>query len=212
MANGFTVVCCIALFSLVLAVYYYPLLPSAVAIHWNLWGNADGFSDKEFGVFFLPVLLAVLSSLFFMLPFLLRQKMSWAYEGFMVVFSMFVLYMYSLILSWNALPLHLNLLQMFAPGFAIIFWFTGFMIERVDRNILIGIRTPWTLASDKVWKSTHALGGAMFKFCAISALLGVAFPQYAFVFVLAPVLLSALALTLYSYFEYRKTRRPARGK
>jgi uncharacterized membrane protein len=212
MANCFTVACCIALFSLALGLYYYPLLPATVAVHWNLWGDADGFSDKAFGVFFLPALLAASSSLLFALPLLLRKPVPWSYEGFLVVFSMFLLYVYSLSLSWNALTPHFSISQFLAPGFAILLWFTGSMIDKVGRNILIGIRTPWTLASDKVWQKTHSFGAGLFKLSAIAALIGIALPQYAFIFVLVPAMLSALVAILYSYSEYRKIRHVARGK
>ncbi len=212
MANGFTVACCISLFSLALGLYYYPFLPSVVAVHWNLWGDADGFSDKAFGVFFLPVLLAASSSLLFALPLLLRKPVPWSYEGFLVVFSIFLLYVYSLVLSWNALPSHISMPQLLAPGFAVLLWFTGSMIDKVGRNMLVGIRTPWTLASDEVWQKTHSFGAGLFKLSAIAALLGIAFPQYAFFFVLVPAMLSALVAVLYSYSEYRKIKHPARGK
>ena len=42
-------------------VFYYPLLPDVVPIHWNVAGEADGWAEKNFSsVFFLPVLAAYL--------------------------------------------------------------------------------------------------------------------------------------------------------
>ncbi|MEM1515464.1 MAG: SdpI family protein [Candidatus Bathyarchaeia archaeon] len=39
----------------------------------------------------------------------------------------------------------------------------GILCEDSKRNWFIGIRTPWTLSSDRVWEKTHRLGGKLFK-------------------------------------------------
>jgi uncharacterized membrane protein len=68
--------------------------------------------------------------------------------------------------------------------------------------MFIGIRTPWTLTSDRVWDKTHRLGGTLFKIAGVLSLGGIVFPLYAIYFVIAPVLLAALAVTVYSYREH----------
>jgi hypothetical protein len=35
----------------------------------------------------------------------------------------------------------------------------GNYLGKTTRNFFLGIRTPWTLASDEVWRRTHRLGG-----------------------------------------------------
>jgi uncharacterized membrane protein len=35
----------------------------------------------------------------------------------------------------------------------------GNVMGKVRRNFFIGIRTPWTLASERVWYATHRLAG-----------------------------------------------------
>ncbi len=82
---------------------------------------------------------------------------------------------------------------------------SGVMMENAKRNWFIGIRTPWTMSSDSVWNKTHAIGGKLFKISGGIAFLGVLFPDYAFFLVIAPIILSALYVTAYSYFEYKKT-------
>ncbi|MFC8689450.1 SdpI family protein [Brevibacillus porteri] len=36
------------------------------------------------------------------------------------------------------------------------------MLYRFRHNYLIGIRTPWSLASEEVWKNTHLLSSRVF--------------------------------------------------
>jgi hypothetical protein len=40
------------------------------------------------------------------------------------------------------------------------------------RNGLFGIRMPWTLRSDEVWRRTHALGGRLFVALGVATLAG----------------------------------------
>ena len=68
----------------------------------------------------------------------------------------------------------------------------------------IGIRTPWTLSSDRVWEKTNKLGGKLFKGAGVLALLGVFFPRYAILLLTIPIALIAAGVIIYSYILYRQ--------
>lgn len=68
----------------------------------------------------------------------------------------------------------------------------------------MGIRTPWTLSSETVWKKTHEIGGKLFRIAGIIAFAGVLAGEYAMWFILMPVLAVAVITVLYSYFEFQK--------
>ena len=79
----------------------------------------------------------------------------------------------------------------------------GNFLGKVTRNFFVGIRTPWTLASEEVWLRTHRLGGkcfvaAGFAVVAIS-LLGLG--PWA---MMAVILAAALVPVVYSYVIYRR--------
>ena len=44
----------------------------------------------------------------------------------------------------------------------LLFIILGNYMGKLRKNFFIGIRTPWTLASDEVWVRTHRLGGWLF--------------------------------------------------
>src|SRR5205809_4076662 len=44
-------------------------------------------------------------------------------------------------------------------GIGLLFVFLGNFLTRVEPNWFVGIRTPWTLSSDTVWRKTHRTGG-----------------------------------------------------
>ena len=90
------------------------------------------------------------------------------------------------------------------PALAALYYFIGVLVENAKRNWFVGIRTPWTLSSDRVWNRTHKLGGRLFKAAAIITLVGLLFEPYSFWFAIVPVLLVALYLVVFSYMEYKK--------
>jgi uncharacterized membrane protein len=89
-------------------------------------------------------------------------------------------------------------------GIGILFFYIGILCENAKRNYFIGIRTPWTLSSEKIWDKTHKIGGILFKIAGIVALLGIFFRNYTIFFVLVPAILSSVYLFVYSYLKYQK--------
>ncbi len=55
--------------SFILALYFNGVLPERIAVHWNAEGNADGFSEKGFGLFLVPLISLGIVGIFI---FLLR--------------------------------------------------------------------------------------------------------------------------------------------
>jgi uncharacterized membrane protein len=91
------------------------------------------------------------------------------------------------------------------PALGVLFIFVGYMLRKAKRNFFIGIRTPWTLSSDRVWDETHRIGAILFTLSGILALLGSFFGgSTAFVMLMVPLLGSTLFLVIYSYVLYRR--------
>ena len=125
------------------------------------------------------------------------------YNLFIVLMNLFMLYVHVLTIAWG-LGVRFDMNRAIPPAFGLLFFFIGVLLGKARRNYMIGIRTPWTLASETVWDKTHRLGGLLFKICGGLALAGVFFPAYTYWFVLLPVLAAALWLMIYSYFLYRR--------
>jgi uncharacterized membrane protein len=85
-----------------------------------------------------------------------------------------------------------------------LFFYTGVLCDNAKRNWSIGIRTPWTLSSERVWDKTHKVGGRLFKIAGVIAFIGIFFERHAIFFILVPVFLLAIYTFIYSYFEYQK--------
>jgi uncharacterized membrane protein len=91
----------------------------------------------------------------------------------------------------------------------VLFYYSGVVISHAKMNWFVGIRTPWTLSSEKVWNQTHALGGKLFKITGIIALLGIIFINYALFFILVPLIVVGIYTVVYSYFAYREETKMA---
>lgn len=191
----------------VVSAFAYQVSPATIPTHWNMYGVADGFSGKAFGLFLLPVIVLFLTIL---LGWVLtaapqkealssvRGKISFFFVSFVAFF--FALH---LITVFVALGYAIAITAWFSILFGLFFVGIGYVIFDVPRNYVVGIRTPWTLASDAVWQRTHRVGGWLFGACGAIAILG-SFSLYAFWFVLVPIITSGIFLLGYSYFLYKK--------
>ncbi|MFA5086775.1 MAG: SdpI family protein [Candidatus Paceibacterota bacterium] len=191
-----------------LALYFYPQLPDKIVSHWGVTGEPDDYMGKGFGLFFVPVLLTIITGFFWLIPKIdplkkniesFRQYFDWM----IIIFELFFLYLYILTIVYN-LGYQFNMLAWLMPAFAVLFYYLGVMIGKSKRNYFVGIRTPWTLANDKVWDKTHRLGGVLFKLAALPFLLSIFYPVWGFGIFITYLIVVSLWLVIYSYLEFRK--------
>jgi len=201
----------IVLVSFVAGIYLYPKMPDQMASHWNAQGEVDGYLSKCWGLFLMPIVTLAIFLLFLLIPVIdpLKkniEKFRNYFDGFILLLVIFLLYIHSLSISWN-LGYRFDMTQTIIPAIAILIFFIGIVLEKAKRNWFLGIRTPWTLSSDKVWNKTHKLSSKLFKISAIIALIGSAFPKYGLWLLLIPIIASSLYAIIYSYFEYQKVKK-----
>jgi len=186
----------------------YSDLPTQIASHWDAQGNVNGQMGRFWGTFLLPIMALGLLFLFWFLPKMDPYKQNYKpfekyYQWFVITLIAFIFYIHLLTLGKN-LGYSFNLITWMIPGFSILLFVLGMVIGHAQRNWFVGIRTPWTLSSEKVWNRTHQIGGKLFMVGAIISLLGMFFPSIGIFFFLVPIILIAIFLTVYSYWLYKK--------
>lgn len=186
----------------------YRTLPETIVTHWGPSGEPNGTMAKPYGVFLLPFVMAAVTLLLFSLPKIDPLKNSYAsfrkeYDRLIVLIVAFMTMMNGLVLAWN-LGYRFNLSRFIAPAVGIFFYFLGTIMPGIKRNWFAGIRTPWTLSSDRVWQKTHEKAGSVFQLAGIVACFGAVVPRYAFELLVVPILAATLWVTFYSYLVYRK--------
>jgi uncharacterized membrane protein len=197
----------IGLIPLVVAAIYYAQLPEQLAIHFNWNGKADGFIRKGYGL----LLMGIMTLLF---PILVRftrnidpkRNNYFKFEG---TFELMRLCVTLLLSGLFVFTIFYNLgytsgIQDWGISAAgILLIILGNVLSRVRSNYFIGIRTPWTLSNEEVWKRTHRFSGPIYMIAGLLLLLSLAFENPAPIAITALVLL-VLIPTGYSYLISRK--------
>jgi uncharacterized membrane protein len=196
------------LITLALTIAVYPTMPDKIVSHWNAAGQADGSMPKVWGLGLIPCIMIALVGLFTVLPRIDPYKKNYEkfrdyYEGFILLFVLFMLAIQVQIILWSTgYQISPNLTFPFLIG--TLFIYIGFLLGHAEQNWFVGIRTPWTLSSETVWKKTHQIGGKLFKVAGVIAFAGVLAGEYAMWFILVPALAVTVITVAYSYFEFQK--------
>lgn len=214
MSTKATNILLLALIALVFGVafYIYPALPPQIASHWDIAGNANGYLPKFWGVFLFPILLSFLFLVYWAIPKLDPKHANIGlfrnnYNIFWIVLFIFFTYIFKLTVLWNYSGVRFNLSESLAPALALLYFTIGWLLAHTKQNWFIGIRTPWTLSSERVWDKTHQLGGLLFKIAAVGPLIVFFMPNPGdiplVVLLIGPVALAAIISVVYSYLLYR---------
>jgi uncharacterized membrane protein len=197
----------LCLSALAVSVALYGQLPEQIPTHFDISGQPDRWSSRPGGALTLPGAMVGTWLLLWLLPKI--SPKGWRVEPFENVWNRvqvailgFLLLIHVGVLGysmgwWGAA---LNRLVIGAVG--LLLMTLGNYLGKTTRNFFLGIRTPWTLASDEVWRRTHRLGGWLL----VAA--GVVFVLMAFTGVYEPVLVgtiivAAVVPVVYSFFAYR---------
>jgi uncharacterized membrane protein len=181
-----------------------------MASHWDINDQVDGYVPKFWGVFLMPLVTLGMFLLFLVVPSIDPLKANIAkfretFNTFIALIIAFMIYMHGLTLAWSLGYQGFKLSMAVLPFMGVLFIFMGYLMKRAKRNWFIGIRTPWTLSSDRVWDETHRLGSILFTASGVLAIIGSLFGgMTAFWLMFAPLMGSALFLVVYSYVLYRR--------
>jgi len=190
-------------------VYIWNDLPSKVPLHWNLEGEVNRYGSKE-ELLLIPILLPLLIYIVFLLvpsidPKKKIEKMGNKYERLKIFVT--------LLMSVLALSFLYNTKNQSGPSPVYIITLIGFLLvilgnyfKTIKPNYFIGIRTPWTLKNETVWKETHKLAGKIWFIGGLTILLGrvVLDNKLAITSCLVIILLISIIPIIYSYTKFKK--------
>jgi len=196
-------------FAATFSVSVFDRLPDQMASHWNTTNQVDGYLSRFWGAFLMPIMSIGILALFLVIPGIDPLKANIAqfreyFNTFITLIVSFMVYMHILTMLWNLGYDQFNMGTAMLPALGLLFVFAGIMMRKAKRNFFIGIRTPWTLSSDRVWDETHRLGSTLFIVSGILAFLGAFFEAYAIWLILVPILGSTIFLLVYSYVLYQR--------
>ncbi len=156
----------IAALAVAMSIWAYPQLPPTVATHWSLNGTPDGYSSRLWALVIIPLMLVVMTVIFNVLPKIDPRHENYAkfLSSYWLIANaviVFLLVAHGLIIA-AGLGFSIKIDRLMPLGIGLLFVFLGNFLTRVEPNWFVGIRTPWTLSSDTVWRRTHRTGGWVF--------------------------------------------------
>lgn len=188
---------------------FYSTLPPGVALHWNYQNIPDFYAGKIY-LLLIPVLMAVCFIVMKKMPHVRGLKNSHEfvhhhYADFVSLIILFLLYVESVLIISNIYLSPFSLSDFILPAFSVFFYWSAVNLEKIKRNEWIGIRTPWSVKSDRTWKNTHREGTKLFKILSIVMMLSLFISSsfYQWIVVLASLAGVAIVLILFSYFDYK---------
>ncbi|MGA2651674.1 MAG: SdpI family protein [Terracidiphilus sp.] len=190
-------------------VVVYRRLPGRIPVHWDIHGRADGFGPPSEMFLIGPGLMAGMMLLTWLLPWLSPKRFDVeafqsTYRQLMAIVFCLCVYAYGVTL-WAALSHPIDPGRAICGGLSIFIALMGNLMGKVRRNFFIGVRTPWTLASERVWNATHRFAG---RAMVAAGLLGLVFtivgPYMGAVWLL---LAASAASIVYSLVYYKQLER-----
>ncbi|MDQ7094836.1 SdpI family protein [Desulfosporosinus sp. PR] len=196
-----------------LGIYFYPSLPDRVPIHWNAQGEINGYGSKLFATLGLPLIALGLYVMFVLLPFIDPKRKNYSsfeptyqFLKYLLVIFFLGLELITLLIASGMVVNRPILIQIMI---SLLFIFLGNVMGRVKHNYFVGIKTPWTLASEEVWRKTHRLAAPLWVLGGVAniflALSGMTFNGFSFIVIIIVISLVPIA---YSYLAYRKLGLP----
>ena len=194
--------------ALAFGVWALPNLPDQVVSHWGVDGQPDGWSSKATAVYLLPIFGLGIAVLLAFLPRIDPQRKNFALHAdtywlvanaSLIVISAIHIGMIGFNLGW---PIPFS--RVVAIGVGGLFVIIGNLMTRMRPNWFMGIRTPWTLSSDTVWRKTHRVGGYGFVAGGVLAIAaGLLVPDWAPWVLVGSVAIATLGAVVYSYLAWR---------
>ncbi|HVY72096.1 MAG TPA: SdpI family protein, partial [Verrucomicrobiae bacterium] len=148
-------------------------LPERVPIHWDAQGEVNGYAGKAFGSLLVPLINIGVATLLLVITSLdprLRQH-SEEVKNSLLRTILIVRLVITGFLSVVSLAMLASATGAFKSGgqfgavmhgaVALLFVVLGNYMTKLRPNHHVGIRTPWTLASEEVWRKTHRVGGPL---------------------------------------------------
>lgn len=185
--------------NVVLAALWYDRLPRRVPIHWNLAGVPDVSIEKPAGAFALPALaLVIVAVQILAAPQAVADAPGESSMG--RVYPTLVATMSALFL-WMTVGAVAGLTSAtLSVGLGMLLMIFGNYLGKTTRTFVLGVRTPWSLASDELWSRTQRVAGRLYVLAGLITIMAGTFVG------MTTLMASGLTAAIYSHVIWRRGR------
>ena len=186
-------------------------LPEQVPSHWGINGEVDGWCSKPFAVFGLPAMLlgihwvCVLANC--------ADPKAANYTPKMFILALWICPVLSLVLNSMVFAAALGYtvsIEIIMPLLSgLLFIIIGNLLPKCRQTYTMGIKLPWTLASEENWNMTHRFGGKVWVMGGAVIMATAVLGNFWIMMIVTAVM--AILPTVYSYVYYRKHSKNSEG-
>ncbi|MDF2505960.1 SdpI family protein [Clostridium sp.] len=204
------IVLIIIILQFVLGAYFYKSLPNKIPIpiHWNGNGEADSYAGTLYGIFSVPLISFGIYILFIILPFIDPKRENYKkfnstynYLKYILIIFLFIIEGITILASTKSSFDTAILVKIMGSLLLILI---GNVMGRFKHNYFVGIKTPWTLASEEVWRKTHRMAAPVWVIGGIINMF-ISFTRIN-LNIITPIIIVIIAVIpmVYSYIIYHK--------
>ncbi len=198
------------LIALALSAVLFPRLPEQMPTHRNAAGQVNGYTSRGVAVVIIPLIMLGVFALLEILPRTSPRGFevsasSRAYAAIEICVITLLFAIHCLILA-TSIGQHIEMQIVIPLLVGALFIVIGNYLGKFSRNFFVGVRTPWTLASDEVWFRTHRLAGPLFIAGGMVMMIILPFARRAIQIGLLVAIVTVVAIVpiVYSYVIYRR--------
>lgn len=194
----------IILLPMVAGLVLWNRLPNEVPFHWNAAGEVDGWASKAVAVFVPSAAMLALQWLCMLITSTDPKKQNHPEKVKVLVLWLIpvITVFISALLYVSALGVSVRVETLMPILLGLLFVAIGNYMPKCKQNYTIGIKIPWTLASEENWNRTHRLAGWVWvgggAVMLLSGFLGI------FWLTLVPAIIMVAVPLIYSYILHRK--------
>ena len=178
-------------------------LPEQIPSHWDINGDIDAWSSKGFAAFGFPAILLAVHWLCVLASSADPRHKN--YHPKMLALVLWICPVITLVLSTlvytTALgyPIKVEIIMPLLAGLMFIVF--GNLLPKCRQSYTLGIKLPWTFASEENWNKTHRFSG---KLWVIGGVITMATAFLGNFWIMLGILIVMVAVpTAYSYLYYR---------
>lgn len=194
----------IILLPMVAGLVLWNRLPDEVPFHWNAAGEVDGWASKAVAVFVPSAAMLALQWLCMLVTSADPKKQNHPEKVKVLVLWLIpvITVFISALMYVSALGVSVRVETLMPILLGLLFVAIGNYMPKCKQNYTIGIKIPWTLASEENWNRTHRLAGWVWVgggvVMLLSGFLGI------FWLTLVPVIIMVAVPLIYSYILHKK--------
>ncbi len=190
----------------------YRHLPEQIPTNWGMDGTVT--YGEKYEIWLISGMGLIFAPLFDFCPRIDPRRENYRkfgkyYDGFCVVMQLFIAAAAALILLASFFPGRIAVSHIVAVMVGLLLMGIGNVMPKIKSNFYMGIKTPWALSDEEVWRRTHRLGGRLFVIAGAVMVLSILLLPLKPAFILSMIFIMAASAIPYvmSYLWWKEKQK-----